>query len=222
MSKIINYVQSENSLKLFSSLIGIYAGILGLVHGISETLQGNTIPSGIIFNAIGSACQSDQVWHSCLPAMTFIPNLLLTGIFTSILSILVLFWAFFFIEKKNGGYILMLFSIVLLIVGGGFFPPFFGIIAGVIGSKIEKPLTWWDDKLSPTITSFLSKLWPIMIFLFFGWVISQWIFGLIINEVMLKLGSISFLLEFGLLFLSILASIANYLNRQISNESKES
>jgi hypothetical protein len=68
-----------------------------------------------------------------LPAMTLIPNFLITGIFAILVSLVVIAWATIFVRRKNGSVTLILLSILMLLVGGGFIPPLFGIIAGVIG-----------------------------------------------------------------------------------------
>jgi hypothetical protein len=42
---------------------------------------------------------------------------------------------------KLGGSILILLSVALLLFGGGIFPPLIGVIGGVAGTRINKPLT---------------------------------------------------------------------------------
>lgn len=69
--------------------------------------------------------------------MTFIPNLFVTGILAIIASLAVMVWAAAFVQRKSGGLALILLSILMLLVGGGFIPPFFGIIAGTIGTRIK-------------------------------------------------------------------------------------
>lgn len=36
-----------------ASTVGVFAGLLGLEHGIGETLQGNGAPGSVLINAIG-------------------------------------------------------------------------------------------------------------------------------------------------------------------------
>jgi hypothetical protein len=66
-----------------------------------------------------------------------IPNLLLTGILASIVSLAVMAWAAAFVQRKNGGLLLILLSALMLLVGGGFIPPLLGIIAGLIGTRLK-------------------------------------------------------------------------------------
>jgi hypothetical protein len=71
------------------------------------------------------------------PAMTIIPNLIVTGILTIIVGLLVAAWAGKYVDGKMGALVLILLSIVLLLVGGGIVPPFFGIAGGFIGVFIN-------------------------------------------------------------------------------------
>jgi len=121
-----------------ASGIGIFAGVLGLEHGFFETLQGSHAPTAIMMYAIQSPpCQPAVVWHGCEPAMTVIPNFLITGLLSILVAFVLLIWAASQIQKRNGGLVLILLSILMLLVGGGFFPPLFGIIAGIIGTRLK-------------------------------------------------------------------------------------
>ena len=129
-----------------ASTVGVLAGLLGLEHGYFETLQGNVAPSGIGIVAIGPPCQASRAWHACEPAMTIMPTFFVAGVLTIIVALIVLLWTAAFVHRKNGGLILL--SLVLLLVGGGFIPPVLGIIAGVVGTRIQAPFMWWRAHLS--------------------------------------------------------------------------
>jgi hypothetical protein len=118
-----------NKLKVAASALGIFTGLGGASHGPGEMLLGNVAPSNIVF----------QAWPSLTalggePAMTLIPNLLVTGILTIAVGVLLAVWAAKFISRKHSGLMLILFTIVLLLVGGGIVPPLFGVAAGVIAT----------------------------------------------------------------------------------------
>ena len=122
-----------NKTRVVASLLGIFAGLGGGVfHGIGEVLQGSVTSNGIMIQAY-PAMQAT----SGEPAMTLLPNFLLTGIFAIIIGIIVTIWAAAFIGRKNGGLVLILLSIIMLLVGGGIIPPLFGVLAGVIGTRIK-------------------------------------------------------------------------------------
>jgi hypothetical protein len=119
-------------LAVAASALGIFAGLGGASHGPGEMLQGNVAPNELMI----------QAWPSLTalrgePAMTIVPSFLITGVLTVIVGLILAVWAAKFVQRKNGGLILILLSIVMLLVGGGMVPPFFGIAAGIIGTRIK-------------------------------------------------------------------------------------
>jgi hypothetical protein len=120
--------------KAAASILGIAAGLIGMFHGYNETLQGFTVPSGILINAIGPPCQGS----GCFPAMTVIPSFHYTGILAIVVSLLILLKAVVFTERKNSGLLMIGLSIVQLLVGGGFLPPVLGLASGIISSRIKR------------------------------------------------------------------------------------
>jgi len=119
-------------LRIVASAIGIFAGLSGASHGVGEILQGNIAPSGIMIEA-----WPELTSLAGEPAMTIVPNFLVTGVLAIIFGLIVAIWAAAFVQKKNGGLILILLSIIMLLVGGGLFPPLFGVAAGIIGTRIK-------------------------------------------------------------------------------------
>jgi len=116
-----------------ASIIGIFAGLSGASHGLGEILQGNTAPSGIMIEAWSGLTSLRGE-----PAMTIVPNFIVTGVLTIIFGLIVAAWAGAFVQRKNGGLVLILLSLVMLLVGGGLFPPVFGVAAGIIGTRIKQ------------------------------------------------------------------------------------
>ena len=117
-----------------ASFIGVFAGLGGgVLHGVGEILQGNTVPSGIMIEA-----WPELTTLAGEPAMTIVPNFLLTGILAVIFGLVVAIWAAAFVQKKYGGLVLILLSIIMLLIGGGIIPPIFGVIAGIVGTRIRK------------------------------------------------------------------------------------
>lgn len=115
-----------------ASTVGVIAGLGGASHGPGEILQGNIVPSGIMIEAWpGLTSLAGE------PAMTIIPSFLVAGVLTIIFGLIVTVWAAAFVQRKNGGLILILLSIIMLLVGGGIIPPGFGVIAGIIGTRIK-------------------------------------------------------------------------------------
>jgi hypothetical protein len=149
----------KNTTKAIVSTVGTIMGLGGIEHGIGEILQGNTAPSGVSFASWGDA----ELFRILAgePAMSIIPNFLITGILAILFSLIFLVWVFRYVDqKKHGGLMMILLSLVLLLVGGGFAPPLFGIILGAAATRINSPLTWWRTHLPTGLRDFLAKVWP--------------------------------------------------------------
>ena len=165
--------------RIVATTVGLLAGIAGSGHGVTEILQGNIRPASFMFASIGAPCLPDKAWHACEPAMTLLPNLLAAGILTVIIALLVIVWSAAFVQRKNGGIILILLSVVLLLAGGGFFPPVIGIIGGLAGTGINKPLS---GKPAGKLECLMAKiwLWPLAILVI--WSIGQYAVGYFFND----------------------------------------
>jgi hypothetical protein len=120
-------------------IIGIYAIYLGGMHGYYEVKNGSKNPSGIFFDAISGNSLAIKFpdWPGW-PAMSIIPNLLVTGILVIIIASIILFWLLLYNNHKKWGQILLIMAIIFCLFGGGFKPPFFIIIAGIIGTIINR------------------------------------------------------------------------------------
>jgi hypothetical protein len=151
------------------------AGLGGLTHGVGEVLQGNVKPDGIVVNSWTQGPIATNMGGE--PGITIVPNLLVTGILTILVSLAIIVWAIFG-RNKNYGHILILLSVSLLLVGGGVGPPIIGILAGMAGIGVDRTLAWWRKHLSVNVRHFLATLWP-------------WIFSIaVINGVFLVIGSL--------------------------------
>ncbi len=159
--------------------LGILAGIAGLEHGYFEILQGNVRPAGVMFPSWGAdICDPDKLWHACEPAMSILPNFLLSGILTVLLSLAVTAVSIWFLQRKYGGLGLILLSIFLLLFGGGFFPPLIGLIGGSAGTQIHRPL----GRQPGGLIRFAAKLWPWPLVLLVGWLLAQFPIGYLFND----------------------------------------
>ncbi len=148
----------KSATRALVSTLGILMGIAGIEHGIGEILQGNVAPAGIMFLS-----WPDSAFFSIVggePAMTIIPNLLVTGVLAILFSATFLVWATLFVRRQNGGLVLILLSIAMLLAGGGIFPPILGIITGALGTRIAAPLTWWRSHLPVRLRHSLGTAWP--------------------------------------------------------------
>ncbi len=193
----------KGAVRLTLSAFGAITGMAGLEHGVGELLQGNVAPEGIIIQSWPNI----EVYEILAgePAMTLIPNLLLSGVLTVIMSIIIMAWSIKFIEKKNGGRILVLLSALLLLVGGGFGPPIIGCVIGLIATRIDSPLKLVEGKSS------FGKMWPVLLASSIVGYLSLWP-GLVILSYYISLegalaGQLT-LVAFALLALAILSGFA--------------
>lgn len=162
--------------RLVASIFGVLSGLGGVTHGIGEILQGNVAPDGIWIYSWTQGPVATNMGGE--PGITIVPNLLVIGILTVIVSLAVIVWSIAFVQRKRGGLFLLLLSIAMLLVGGGVGPPIIGILAGVAGLGINASHTWWRKHLRTNLRRFLATLWP-------------WIFGIaVINGVFLMVGSV--------------------------------
>ena len=148
----------KNATRIFAATFGAIMALAGLEHGVGEILQGSVAPAGIMILS-----WPDSAFFRNLagePAMTLVPNLLLTGILAVIASLALLLWSLLFVQRKHGGWVMILLSILMLLVGGGIFPPVFGVLVGVVATRINAPAS--PTKIRPLngFQRFLVALWP--------------------------------------------------------------
>ncbi|NMC80756.1 MAG: hypothetical protein GYA59_15450, partial [Chloroflexi bacterium] len=199
----------KSALRLASSTLGIYAGLLGMQHGFFEVRQGNVAPAGgWMIHAIGAPCQPEAAWHACYPAFTLIPNVFWTGVLALAVGLSLLVWAVAFIQRERGGPVLMLLSLLLFIVGGGFVPAVIGVIAGAAACRFHLPLNGWRLSALKGLRS-LAGLWPWPLVLMGIWLPGSWLVGHFFSEAMRSMTLFVFLFfDIGLPVLSVLVGFA--------------
>ncbi|MFW9996551.1 MAG: hypothetical protein ACFFD4_31190 [Candidatus Odinarchaeota archaeon] len=189
---------------------GTILGIAGLEHGIGEILQGNRVPESIFIQS-----WPDEKLYEILagePAMTIVPNLLLTGILAVLVSAILIIWAIAFIERKHGGLILIVLSFIMMLVGGGLAGPILmGIIVGLAGTRINSKFAWMEEHVNAR--NVLAKIWkPVYIVSVVSW-FSLWP-GLIILSIFVSVVEpliviVLTLLSFISMLLAIISSFAS-------------
>ncbi len=164
--------------KTVTTWLAVVAGIAGLEHGYFALNQGNTPIPDLAFPSWGPPCVPEEIWHACEPAMSIIPNFLITGILAMLLSLALIVWAVWFLQSKYGGWVQMALSVLLLLFGGGFFPPIIAFVGGLAGTQINRPLSGQPTPLS----HFAARLWPWSLVVFVAWTLGQFPVGHFFNE----------------------------------------
>jgi hypothetical protein len=193
----------KNPPRLTIAFLGLYAGLIAIQHGIFEIMQGSRAPDGLMFNAIGPPCQAETAWHACFPAMTLLPNLLVTGIAATMVGLGMMVWATACIERKCGGLVLGSLSVLALLVGGGFVPVWIGFVAAVTASRLAAPAS-----LGGAGWRVVSALWPWPLVLMALWLPGSWLLGHFFGPAMLSASVLLFLVfDIGLPLLAGLSGI---------------
>lgn len=199
--------------------MGVVCGLIGIQHGLFEILQGNVPTGGIMIDAIGPDL---EMWEGAREtALTLIPNFLVTGIFATMISLLVIVWAVGFVHRKRGALILFALSVVGLLVGWGITPFEIAILASLAATRINRPLTWWSKILPTGLRRVLARVWLVILIayaLLFAVTISITIVGLGFLETAstIRLLYILGLSTLGLMILSVVAGFAEDIERQIA------
>lgn len=138
---------------------GVLAALAGIEHGIGEMLQGNVAPAGTMILSWQDSALFRVVNGE--PAMTVIPNLLVTGILAILASLIFLAWVTMFAQRRHGGVVMILLSAVMLLVGAGFGPPLLGIVLGIAAVRMNnlRPAVGGASQSSGT-QRFLGNAWP--------------------------------------------------------------
>jgi hypothetical protein len=192
--------------RIVASALGITAGIAGLEHGYFEVLQGSTQPAGLMIVSIGPPCVPEQSWNACEPAMTIVPNFLVTGILALILGLVILVWSAAFVQRRHGGVVLMLLSVALLLFGGGIFPPLIGLVGGAAGTRINSPL---PEKAPGATARFTARLWPWPLVIFLVWTLGQLPVGYLFNDLLQRIMWFGLILILTMLPLSVYTAYAH-------------
>ena len=199
--------------RITAAVLGVSAGVAGIEHGYFEILQGNARPEGLMIASMGPPCVPERSWNQCEPAMTILPSFWITGLLAVLFGVIVTVWSAGFVQKKRGGLVLILLCIPLLLFGGGLFPPLIGIIAGAIGTRINKPVTPTKSRLTGRLLRFLAALWPRSLVLYVVWVFGQFAVGYFFNDWLLANGYVMIVMVLGSLLLAVVSSYAHDLRR---------
>lgn len=183
MSKMTK--SSYNRKTRFSaSVIAILLGMSGFLnHGLFEILQGNRPTNGFFIEAIGEA---HRFWiHGTEAAFTLIPNYLITGIFTMLVSVAIIVWAVEFMNKKYGATIFLLLMILLTLVGGGIGHILLFLPTWAYATMIRRPLDWWATRIPEKARKVMASIWmPMLVLTSISWLIVMelGIFGFVPNQ----------------------------------------
>jgi len=206
----------KSAIRTTSTALGIYAGLLGVEHGIFELMQGSIPAGGFVIQAMGPACNAAAAWHACFPAFTILPGFAASGILATLFSLGVAVWAATCIQLRRGGLVLLLLSIGMFLTGGGFVPLLTGMLAAAAASTFRLPSRGRLRAMPRSLLRALAALFPWTLVLIAAWAPSSWLIGHFYPATMLVIGTPLFLL-FDLLLplVSVFAAFAHDMNPEI-------
>jgi hypothetical protein len=188
-------------------------------HGYFETLHGNVVPGGL---RILASTHELPFPFGHEPAMTVIPNFLVTGILAIVVGLAIVAWSAAFLQKKHGAAVLFLLSVLLLLIGGGFGPLSLLTTAWIGAAGINQPHPWWRSHLRVGFRRALAKLWPWFFVAALLWVPAEFAAGQIFdlkNDHAQRLTNLNLLRSYPMLaffVLSLITSFAREIQTQMS------
>lgn len=134
--------------------MGVLVAWAGVEHGVGEVRQGWLAPPSWAFESWEGTAAFGPVGGE--PAMTVVPNLLVTGILAVIVALALGVWAVRFADRQHGGIVLIMLSVLLLLVGGGFAPPLIGVLAGILATRPDRA----TYPPAGPVSRVTARLWP--------------------------------------------------------------
>jgi hypothetical protein len=185
---------AHSATRIVVSTFGALVAFAGIEHGVGEILQGPVAPGRLAIESWPNVKAFEILAGE--PAMTVIPNLLVTGVLAVIVAFAVGIWSVMFVERRYGGLVLIALSVLLLLVGGGFAPMLMGIILGIAATRIGAV-----SRRSPGgVARAMGRVWPWALgvgvlgylALFPGLVMLSWLSGVSDPSLVLGLSALSF------------------------------
>ena len=144
----MNATNTNKSTQRFVQFFGMIGALTAIGHGIFEIGQGNTSTSDIL-DRIG--------------AYTLLPNYLITGICTIIISLGIIGWLWLYVHKPYGPIVFLVLIVVLFFVGGGVAPIFGLVITCIVSTQIRNQLAWWKALNSPNSLKLFAKIYNLLL-----------------------------------------------------------
>lgn len=149
----------KSAIHVVAATFGIVVALAGIEHGVGEILQGSVPPPALVFESWPDAEFLEVLTGE--PAMSVIPNLLISGVLTVFFSLAIVAWSITALGTRYGGAGLILLSIVLLLVGGGLAPPLMLFFVGLAATRTLHPVSWWRPRSPGAPLPFLARIWRV-------------------------------------------------------------
>lgn len=134
--------------------LALLSATIGVEHGLGAIEQGTDAPPGLVFRSWPDAAAFDALGGE--PALTLVPNLLVTGVLAVLISVAIGLWTIWGAHHPRWGAGLVALSVLQLTCGGGFGPPVIGLVAGLLATRVGH--TWSTP--GGRATNLAARLWP--------------------------------------------------------------
>lgn len=139
-----------------TAVFGGLAALAAFEHGVGELQQGSVRPEGVMFPSWPTSPFFRILGGE--PAMSLVPNMLVTGILTCLVALALFAVVLRFADHRHAGLTIVAISVALLLVGGGFGPPVLGVIVGLAATRAHSPHRW--AVRAPRLRAALASAWP--------------------------------------------------------------
>ena len=129
--------RARSATRLVVATFGVLVALAGAEHGVGEIRQGSVPPSGLVIESWPDVAAFAVLGGE--PALTVVPDLLLSGILSVVVAGALGVWAAGYAHRRHGGPVLILLSVLLLVVGGGMAPPLIAVLLGIAATRIGVP-----------------------------------------------------------------------------------
>jgi len=152
-----------NAVRISSTAFGLLCSLTGIIAGVYLILQGNTPTETWKISYIGP---SFFMWeHDAYRAYTLIPNYLITGLVTLLISIVLLNWSLFLIHKSYGSLGFLMLSMGQLLTGGGFVIDL-ALLTFLLSFGIKRNLHGWEPIFRNKFGYYLVRIWYPMLWIY--------------------------------------------------------
>lgn len=124
---------ARSATRIAVATLGVLTSLGAVEHGVGEIRQGRGKPESLVIQSWPDTPLLAPL--SGEPALTVVPDLMLTGILTVVVALVVAGWTVGFVHRPRGGLVLIGLSVLLLLVGGGFGPPLMGVLLGFAATR---------------------------------------------------------------------------------------
>lgn len=146
--------RSPGATRTMVTVLGVLAAVTGIEHGVGEINQGPVKPPAVVFESWPDVAAFDPLNGE--PAMSLVPNLLVSGFLSVLVALLVGLWAVRYGDRPHSGSVLASLSLLLLLVGGGFGPPLLGLVTAGLAGRIHAH----PARHSGPVSRLAARLWP--------------------------------------------------------------